>query len=224
MNLKLPIILIDNGHGVDTPGKRSPDAVKNLIHSPYCFREYSWTRSCAQGIVDVLQAEGYTAFLLVKENEDIPLKERVARVAAYCRTYGKENVILVSVHVNAAGNGKEWKTARGWSVWTSPGQTPSDDLATVLWREACTELKKGAYAATLANPEKAVRSDFTDKDPDYEACFYLLTKTPCTAVLTENLFQDNKEDVAFLHSDAGLGACIQLHVEGIEKYIQEYLR
>ncbi|MBQ0142118.1 MAG: N-acetylmuramoyl-L-alanine amidase, partial [Prevotellaceae bacterium] len=32
-------ILIDNGHGSDTPGKRSPDGL---------FREYSYTREIAR--------------------------------------------------------------------------------------------------------------------------------------------------------------------------------
>ena len=78
--LKMPVILIDPGHGKDTPGKRSPDAVAGKLASPLYFLEYSWTRQCGQGIVDVLQAEGYTAFLLVKEEEDVPLKERTDRV------------------------------------------------------------------------------------------------------------------------------------------------
>ena len=57
--MRLPIILVDNGHGRNTPGKCSPDALKGLVNSPHYFREYSWARSCAQGIVSVLQAQGY---------------------------------------------------------------------------------------------------------------------------------------------------------------------
>ena len=219
--IKLPIILIDNGHGRNTPGKCSPDATAGRIHSPLYFREFSWARRCAQGIVDVLQAEGYTAFLLVKEEEDIPLKERTARVAAYCRTYGAKNVLLVSIHVNAAGKGKEWMNARGWSIYTSPGETPSDELATEIYKEAVKELAGREYADTFmpTSKQKAIRTDFSDGDPDYEAKFWMLTQTACPAVLSENLFQDNKEDVAFLKSDIGLGGCIQLHVQGIENYI-----
>lgn len=37
-----PKILIDNGHGIDTPGKRSPDGV---------LREYAWNRLIAGRIV-----------------------------------------------------------------------------------------------------------------------------------------------------------------------------
>ncbi len=50
----------------------------------------------------------------------------------------------------------------------------------------------------------------------------MLTKHPAVAVLVEHMFQDNKEDVAWLKSDAGLGACIQLNVEGIETYIKNH--
>jgi len=38
-------------------------------------------------------------------------------------------------------------------------------------------------------------------------------------VLTENFFQDNKEDVKYLLSDKGLGDCIECHVRGIEYYL-----
>lgn len=209
--LKLPIILIDNGHGKETPGKRSPDG---------SFREYRYSREIAAGIASVLTFEGYTAFLLVKEEEDISLKDRVERVKAYCRQYGTANVLLVSVHVNAAGSNGKWLNARGWSVWTSRGETESDKLATALYSAAVDELEKRDYKETFAGGnQKPIRTDWSDGDPDWEAGFYMLTKTPCVAVLTENLFQDNKEDVAFLTSDIGKGAIINLHVEGLERYL-----
>ena len=48
-----------------------------------------------------------------------------------------------------------------------------------------------------------IRKDMTDGDPDKESGFYILKHTKCPAVLTENLFQDNKEDVGFLLSEEG---------------------
>lgn len=57
----------------------------------------------------------------------------------------------------------------------------------------------------------------TDGDPDKESGFYILKHTKCPAVLTENLFQDNKEDVEFLLSEEGKRAIISLHVWGIMK-------
>ena len=64
-------ILIDNGHGRETPGKRSPDG--RLL-------EYAYTRGIAHRIVSALTDLGHDASLLVPEQEDIPLPERCRRV------------------------------------------------------------------------------------------------------------------------------------------------
>ena len=39
------------------------------------------------------------------------------------------------------------------------------------------------------------------------------------AVLTENFFQDNKEDVEFMQSESGKKAIVRCHVNGIINYI-----
>ena len=80
-------ILIDNGHGLNTPGKRSPDGK---------FIEAIYTCEIARRIVAGLLDRGYDAELLIPENEDIPLSERVRRVNAHCQALGKSNVILVA--------------------------------------------------------------------------------------------------------------------------------
>ena len=214
--LRMPVILIDNGHGKDTPGKRSPHAVMELIHSPLYFREYSWTRKCAQGIVDVLQAMGYTAFLLVKEEDDVALRERVNRVNAYCRRYGTDNVLLVSVHNNASGKGEAWMPARGWRAYTTKGVTKSDHLAARIYDAAEKTFRKPLKVGRYSSEEETGR--------DFEEGLYILQHTYCAAVLTENFFQDNAEDVLYLNSDEGLGACIDVHVQGIIDYINQKQR
>ena len=40
--------------------------------------------------------------------------------------HGIQNVIIVSIHCNAYGNGTTWTSPRGWSAYTSRGQTPAD--------------------------------------------------------------------------------------------------
>lgn len=194
-------ILIDAGHGFDTPGKRSPDGK---------FREYAFNRIIAQAIVKHLVFRGYDAELLVPEDDDVPLILRCARVFKHTYTLGKDNVILVSVHVNAAGNGKQWMGAQGWSCYTSVGETQADRLATCL-----------AEAALKNLPGQKLRFDFSDGDADQEARFYILNGTQCPAVLTENLFMDNREDLAFLSSPEGQKAIVTLHVEGIVNYLAE---
>ena len=78
-------ILIDNGHGIQTKGKRSPDGT---------LLEYAYTRELARQIVTILKSRGYDSELLVPEHDDIPLSERVRRINAHCQALGKSNVIF----------------------------------------------------------------------------------------------------------------------------------
>ncbi len=84
-------ILIDNGHGKETPGKCSPDGR---------LKEYAYTREIADRVVTGLQNEGIDAMRIVPGENDVALFERVRRINAF----GKE-AILVSIHCNAMGNG-----------------------------------------------------------------------------------------------------------------------
>ena len=184
----------------NTSGKRSPDGK---------FLEYANNREIATRIVADLKDRGYNAQLLVPETQDIPLSERVRRINAHCQTLGKHNVILVSIHVNAAGNGSQWLNASGWSVYTCKGQTESDRLAGIL------------YEAAIKNfPGRRIRTDFSDGDPDWEEGFYILRKSLCPAVLTENFFMDNHSDLEYLQSRAGKQAVVDTHMEGIVEWLE----
>lgn len=189
-------IILDNGHGRETAGKCSPDG--RLL-------EYAYTRELVRLIAAELESRGLDVSRLVPEQEDIPLKERVSRANKLYQEAGKQ-AILISVHVNAAGQGGEWLSAKGWEAWTSIGNTKADDLASCLYEAA------GAAGFKL-------RKDETDGDPDEEGHLYILKHTLCPAVLTENLFQDNREEVDFLLSDTGKKAIVDLHVAGIVHYL-----
>ena len=193
------LILIDNAHGHNTPGKRSPDGK---------FLEYAYNREIATRIVADLTDRGYNAQLLVPETEDIPLTERVRRINAHCNTLGKSNVILISIHVNAAGNGTKWLNATGWSCYTSKGQTTSDLIAECFYE-----------AAKKNFPDRRIRTDYSDNDPDWEENFYILRHSLCPAVLTENFFMDNLSDLEYLQSRVGKQAVVDTHVEAITEYL-----
>lgn len=190
------IVLIDNGHGCDTAGKRSPDG--RLL-------EYAYTREIAKRLEQALQERGIKCVRITPEDTDISLGERCRRA----NKYGADNAILVSIHCNAAPpNDGKWHSARGWEAWTSVGQTKADKLATCLYEAA------GRAGFKL-------RKDETDGDPDKEGHLYILKHTICPAVLTENLFQDNREDVDFLLSPEGKKAITDLHVKGIMRFIEK---
>ena len=192
-------IFIDNGHGLMTAGKRSPDGR---------FREAFYNREIARRVVSDLRDSGLDAELLVPEEDDISLAERVRRVNAACFLLGKQNVILVSIHVNAAGNGTKWLNATGWSVFTCSGQTESDRLAECLCESAIKNF-----------PGRRIRTEMSDGDRDWEEDFDILRKSWCPAVLTENFFMDNHSDLEYLQSRAGKQAVVDTHVEGIVEYL-----
>ena len=192
-------ILIDNGHGIQTKGKRSLDG--KLL-------EYAYTREIARQIVTILRSRGYDSELLVPEDDDIPLSERVRRTNAHCHTLGKSNVILISLHINAAGDGTKWMNATGWSCYTCKGQTEADRLANCL------------YQAAIKNfSGKHIRTEYSDNDSDWEENFYILRHTLCSVVLTENFFMDNEVDLNYLLSQEGRRGIVKTHIEGIVEYI-----
>ena len=174
----------------------------------FFFREYKYTREIAAAVVQHLQYRGFDAALVTPEEYDVSLRARTERVNTWCRQLGKRNVCLVSIHTNAAGNGKQWMSARGWTCYTSRGQTAGDHLADCLYR-----------AAALWLPGHKLRKDYSDGDPYWESDFFILKNTLCGAALTENLFHDNSDDCLFLESDEGHRAIVALHVEGIVNYV-----
>jgi N-acetylmuramoyl-L-alanine amidase len=193
-------ILFEVAHGNNVAGKCDPTKT---------FKEYLYSREIVPRIVHGLRQRGYDATNLVPELYEPGLDERAHRVNVMCHTYGKDECIFISVHVNASRKG-EWGNARGWCCYTTPGTTRSDALAECLYR-----------AAVRCFPGHQIRRDKSDGDSDWEKNFYVLRHTLCPAVLTENFFMDNKEDLAYLCSDEGKDAIVRCHVEGVISYLEE---
>lgn len=209
------IILIDAGHGQNTQqnGKFSPllDESMNIgkeFTDGGRFREWKYNRVIANGIVTTLKSMGYDARLVTPEDKDASLAERIRRVNTICNKEGASNVLLISVHSNAVGNGSKWMEAKGWEAYTTKGKTKSDLLADFLYKRADKNLEG-----------RKIREDWSDGDRDKEADFYVIKKSYCPAVLTENFFYDNKDDLKYLTSDVGVQGVIRLHVEGIIDFI-----
>ena len=118
-------ILIDNGHGQSTSGKRSPDGR---------FLEFQFNRTIAKQIVD--------------------------------------------------------------------------DLAEQLAKAAIKNL-----------PQMKMRAEKSDGDMDYEENFYILRHTLCPAVLVENFFYDNPDDLRFLESEEGQARIVEALMKGVGRYV-----
>ena len=188
-------VILDAGHGRDTAGKRSPDG--RLL-------EYAYAREIAVRLERELKARGYDAQRIVPEENDISLKERCNRANRIYAAAGKK-AILVSIHCNAAGADGKWHDARGWSAYVSRNASKkSKELACRLIDAAETQgLKVRRYS---------------QDEPYWTQNLAICRDTNCPAVLTENLFQDNREDVDYLLSEKGKQAIVELHVQGIVAY------
>lgn len=192
-------IILDNGHGRETPGKRSTDGIAN----PQIF-EWEYSRRLVKEINKQLVKDGIDSVILVPEDNDISLGERCRRVNKLAQIAGKKNCLLISIHLNAAATPK----ARGWEVHTYLGQSISDVYAKVFWEEADkTQLS-------------VMRGDHSDGDPDWDSNFAMLRDTVCPSVLTENYFMTNVEDCKILNSKAGFNAIVKLHFNAVKRIIK----
>lgn len=200
-------------HRMREPGKCSPD--KRL-------RECVYSREIVKDVERELVDNGVRTFVdwwpldldktmhtpSAKLERQRELALRVREVNDICKTYGKENCLYVSVHVNASGSDGKWHSANGWQVCVSPvASNRSRLLANSL------ALKADFHKLRVRRP--------LPSQSYWEQSLYVLNRTSCPAVLTENLFMDNEKDVSFLLSDEGRRAVVQLHVDGIMGYLKQ---
>lgn len=190
------IICLDNGHGMDTPGKCSPD--KKL-------KEYQYAREIVKRLEVKLKENGYKVYIVTPEQEDISLKERCKRINKIYKDNGNK-AISISVHCNAAGSDGKWHSASGWSVFVSTNASQNSK-----------RLAKNLYDEALLLNLKGNRS--VPKEHFWVQNLAMCRDTNCPAVLTENLFQDNKDDVSFLLSEKGKQSIVDVHYNGIVKYL-----
>lgn len=203
-------ILIDPPHGEDIAGKRSPDG--RLL-------EYKYGREICAEVVKRLKAEGYDAELTTTSMKEPGLTRRANHVNEICAKYGTKNVCMISIHINAAGNGDKWYNATYWCAYTSKGQTQGDKLADCLY-DAAEQVLIPLFPNVPKN--KLIKVDTTDGDRDVESNFTVIYKTKCAACLTENFFMDNAANVDWLLSPCGRDAIVRLHVQGIKEYVRKY--
>lgn len=197
MNKQDFILILDNGHGSNTPGKCSPDRT---------LREYAWTRIMTGLIARKARARGIRTEIIVPETTDVPLATRSARANAIARKHGLKKCLFVSVHINAAGADGKWHDATGFTAWVA--QNASRNSKTFA-RLVTAEMKaRGLGGNRAPNPLGY-----------HTANFAVIRRADCPAVLTENLFQDNRTEVRYLLSPQGQDTIAEAHVAAIEKYI-----
>jgi len=189
-------VIIDAGHGGLNP-TNGQYMTPPTIGKYYVFTDVGKThyegvsnRKQAAALEAELKKRGYNVVRVYHDYIDYPLSKRVDMAN---QVYSKsKDSILISLHSNAYGNSHRGPSLspRGYEVWTSPGQTKADKLAELIIKRYVMEFKN-----------IPIRADLSDGDHDKEAAFYMLVRTLMPAVLIENLFFTNIDDVLLLEDD-----------------------
>lgn len=166
-------IVIDPGHAGRNIDPGAVSAATGLQEADVALR-------VSQLVKSYLLAVGYNVKLTRTEweqEETDDLSYRTAQANEWAAD------VFISLHCNSAEN----PSAEGYEVWTSPGDTLGDALATSLYRQIADEF-----------PDRKGRTDYTDGDPDKESRFYVLVHTDAPACLVEMAFISNEEEATLL--------------------------
>lgn len=181
--------ILDPGHGGLNPsghyvtsGKRSPVWKDGSI-----YYEGVGNRQIALLVAEKLKALGisYAFTVTPSEWEDVSLTERCRRANLLIK---QKNCVLISIHSNAAAVA----SASGYEVFTSPGDTKSDQYATIWYRNHGKEF-----------PTLKGRPDNLDRDPDKEERFNMIMAPKCPSFLIETMFHTNEAECKVLLSQQG---------------------
>jgi len=200
-------IVLDPGHGgiingkYVTAGKRSP----KFDDGTYLFEGVN-NRELVRKIMLALSAEGIDCVDIVDSQQDTSLETRVSRANALNRV---KSCLYISIHSDANGDGANWDSASGLSVYTSKGQTKSDELAQLTIDELQEQFGDNVKW----------RTDKSDADEDKEENFYVLKNTNCPAILCELGFHTNKEEAKKMLTVEWKNKCVIALVYAIKKYM-----
>ena len=186
------LYLLDGGHAPATAGKRSPklDDGRQLV-------EWEFARDVVGRIAARLEEEGVAHHVLTpKTVYDLGPSAR-AKLANAVDDDAELPTILISVHANAAGNGG-WYEASGLTVlyWhtSSKSKALAEHLLDKLGEHTGLDISRGVKG----------RDNLS-----------ILEKTRMPAVLSENGFYTDEDEVEFLLSDAGRQRIAEAHVQFI---------
>lgn len=165
-------LYIDDGHGMETAGKRTPVFPEEQDVAGLQIHENQFNAAVAEKLKNMAELEGYRVVMTAPEETDTPLGTRTARANADMTSngLGVYNTAFISIHYNAL-NGKWDGESGGIEVYHYPGSAGGTALAVAIHQE----LKKG-----IVQVDRGIK----------EANFYVLRETSMPAVLIEAGFMD----------------------------------
>ncbi len=198
------VVFVDAGHGgvndagkYVTPGKRAYHKNSEL-HSGGHYYEGLENRIVAEQFIEACTELGIMCVRVYHPTKDTKISERTKIIRDYLKRgyYG----FMMSFHSNAvSARGKSKKvldSTVGYMVFTTPGLSFSDEIASVHWHNVQKEIGSSKW-----NFRKQTAEDF---DPDFEANFQILRETDLEeffwfgAILDEWGFHTSEKDCNFI--------------------------
>ena len=183
------VIIFDAGHGVNTPGKRTPDGEREWTFNDQMLRA-----------AQIHLVANYEGFKIVRTDDpsgktDIPLATRVKRAN------DAKGDVFVSFHNNALAG--KYGNHGGTETYV-PTPSSSNPKSMALAKEVHPRLQKA-----LGLRDRGIKS----------GNLYVIMNTHMPAVLTEGAFMDSTTDIKVLRDDSKLKAAGVAIAEGVADYL-----
>jgi N-acetylmuramoyl-L-alanine amidase len=194
----------------------------------YHFTEHNQTayegelnRVYAKMFEEAMQGTGIEIVKVFHPFMDRYNQERIAIANQdYAKTKPTKSLWL-SFHSNAYGMASSGASQepRGYSIFTSDGESPADDCATLIWQKTkeATEVLGMTFRADYSEGYDRKKA----AQPDYDINFEELAYTMMPAVLIENGFFTNWKDVLLLQDKTYQQAMIKATKEGVLQWFNK---
>jgi N-acetylmuramoyl-L-alanine amidase len=183
----VPLLCLDDGHGVETAGKRTPAFADGRV-----IRENVWNKAVISLMAIDAQRLGFKVMLTAPEDTDTPLKVWTDRANAAWSAYVKQLqaqgikianpkkiAVFYSQHYNAMASTWDGSKAEGVSTHYYPGSVEGRKLAIAV--------------------QQYVSKGTPQKNRDIvESNFFVLRETVMPAVLNEAGFMDDPREAALM--------------------------
>lgn len=186
-----PLLCLDDGHGIETPGKRTPAFPNGTV-----IRENTWNKAVILLIEKDAQRLGFKTMLTAPEDTDVPLKTRTGRANAAWSAYVKQlqaqgiklvdpnkAAILYSQHYNAMTNTWDGSKAEGVGTHYYPGSDEGRKLAAAVQKYVSQGTKQQNRGIIESN-------------------FHMVRESVMPAVLNEAGFMDDPREAALMVDSA----------------------
>lgn len=186
----MKLIAIDDGHGRETPGKRTPAFADGTV-----MRENEFNEAVANFLEQELKGQGFLTLRVSPETTDTPLEVRVKRANdanAHC---------YISIHANAYDT--VWNEASGIETWIFNGAKRGGDTFRLA------EALQSHLIQKTGRKNRGVKTS---------GALYVLNATKMPAALVECGFMTNQEEAALLKSEKYRMLCAKALCAGVCSY------